>query len=190
MLDDVGEQTSRKETVAALLFSSDPARLDEAIERYEDATVNDAFVAGQPRELVLTPTFRPGPRQPQLFELPPATAPAGTKRGPSTPLCEMPTVRIGLSLPVPLKHALDATVEMHLADRDDALSAVILDAPQQPEQLGRLLRKFRSALTTDVVIPDIPPPPHATVPDTSSEDTVPLPPGTRQARSARRRYRA
>lgn len=144
-VDEHGERTSRRELLAALLLSlPEPARLQRCLERLEEASVRDAVVAAQPPKLVLDWRRPPGPRQLRLIDVP-QTAPA---RPPNLAdaLEALPTIRIGIALPWPVKARLDAlaegTADLETA-RDDLVAAMILEAPEEPDRLSELLRAFR-----------------------------------------------
>lgn len=70
--------------------------------------------------------------------------------------------QIGISIPTPLDARLDALVRRANAagestSRKELLAALLLDAPENPDQLTRALRAYRTARADQVVVDGDPP---------------------------------
>ena len=156
-LADIGERSSRKEIVAALLEDSPPRSgdLDRLVRQMRSSPLADVVLAGDELERYLRAETRRGPRLPEtrrrattgeqepLFLLDPATC------EPGTPVYQLPTVAVGLSVPRRLAgrlNALTGSVEAAggQATKSEVVAALVLAAPTDPDALSELLRRYRS----------------------------------------------
>src|SRR3954453_7097711 len=67
---------------------------------------------------------------------------------------------VGLALPAPLSHRLDALVELaesagQNTNRRELVAALILAATESPGELARLVERYRTAPSTSVVVGDM-----------------------------------
>jgi hypothetical protein len=156
--DEAGVPTSRKELIAAIVHGAptSPGRLRALIARYRYARVEDAFVLGQSRDLVLNPA------KASVSE-PPALPPdamledAGYPLTAGASLAQGPTIRIGVEIPEPLNPRLDSLVERAKGrhrnlTRQELLAVLILAIQELPKRLTRLLQNYRTASVEATII--------------------------------------
>jgi hypothetical protein len=149
--DEAGAPTSRRELIAAIVHGAptSPGRLRTLIARYRDATDEDAFVAGQPVDLVRDLEEAP-------VSAPPTLPPDAMLTVPRSPF-PGPEIRIGVNIPEPLKPRLDSLVERAKGThrdltRQELLAALILATPELPRRLTRLLQNYRTAPVEATII--------------------------------------
>jgi hypothetical protein len=164
--DVAGESTSRRELLAAIVHAAptSPRRLRSAIRQLREAKVQAAFVAGQPREAVLSPLRAPGPRQrrlwverPHLGDVDDPETPTVRSLDPDDLLISGSTRRIGVEIPLPVCVRLDHLVRQaqsahQKASRQELIAALVLAAPSAPGTLGRLIRAYRNAKIADTAV--------------------------------------
>jgi hypothetical protein len=165
--DEAGLPTSRKELVAAIVHAARPTsrKLSAAVRRFRGAQVKDAFVPGQSPDAVLSPLRTPGPRQRRMWEEQGRLLAVDALGSAEQPLeaddylWHVPLRRIGIELPEPLSARLDDLVEeaenaREVTSRQELIAALILTAPTAPNDLGRILREYRTATIGDTIVPD------------------------------------
>jgi hypothetical protein len=164
--DEAGLPTSRKELVAAIIHAARPTprKLSATVRRFRGAQVRDAFVPGQSHDAVLRPLRTPGPRQRRLWDgqgllwEEDPSEPVAQPLDADDALGRVPLRRIGIELPEPLSARLDDLVEeaenaREVTSRQELIAALILTAPTAPNDLGRILREYRTAMIGDTVVP-------------------------------------
>lgn len=154
-----GERTSRKGLVAGLIEGAqrDTSDLNRLVRALRTAPLRAAVLAGDEVADYLDDERRPGPRgsrwvdQPALDEQvsfsrsSPDPAPA-----PDSPLLRAPSRRVGLAVPLALDKRLDALVRAVESDggstsRSELLAALVLAAPEDPDELVQLVAAHRRA---------------------------------------------
>jgi hypothetical protein len=154
--DEAGAPTSRKELIAAIVHGAPTSvgRLRALIARYRNATVEDAFVAGQSVDLVLNrvgaSVSEPPPLPPDVI----LTESLSPFPGPDFP---GPDIRISVNVPEPLKPRLEGLLERakgahRYLTRQELLAALILATPEPPSALRRLLQNYRIASVEQTII--------------------------------------
>jgi hypothetical protein len=149
LADEDGTPTARNEILSALIASPwEPDDLAELVREYRSATVRRALVPGQDQALVLKPTKRPRQRRFLEDDTTLGNEWVIAEVDPGETLQGAATHRIAPKIPGLLDTRLESLVKQvppsgAPTSRREVVAALILGAPDTPEPLFELLRRYR-----------------------------------------------